>query len=135
MMSFLRYPSDLTHDEWALVEPLIPPAKRGGERTVIMRGGGERPHVYSVDRLPSGGPFRKTCRRVRPSMDISICGAGVTDRIHHMLDAKFCERLAGKPVPPPPSSTARASKALKKMLWGQAGEQTCKSSPRSNSAI
>jgi hypothetical protein len=23
--SFLRYPSDLTDDEWALVEPLIPP--------------------------------------------------------------------------------------------------------------
>ena len=26
----LRYPSDLTDDEWACVEPLIPPAKRGG---------------------------------------------------------------------------------------------------------
>jgi hypothetical protein len=26
----LRYPSDLTNDEWAYVEPLIPPAKRGG---------------------------------------------------------------------------------------------------------
>src|SRR5258708_35488634 len=36
--SFLRYPSDLTDDEWALVEPLIPPAKRGGDkRTAIMR--------------------------------------------------------------------------------------------------
>src|SRR5258708_33070259 len=35
--SFLRYPSDLTDDEWALVEPLIPPAKRAGDnRTVIM---------------------------------------------------------------------------------------------------
>ncbi len=30
--SALRYPSDLTDDEWALVEPLIPPAKRGGNR-------------------------------------------------------------------------------------------------------
>jgi hypothetical protein len=26
----LRYPSDLTDDEWAYVEPLIPPAKPGG---------------------------------------------------------------------------------------------------------
>ena len=26
--SKLRYPSDLTDDEWARVEPLIPPAKR-----------------------------------------------------------------------------------------------------------
>jgi transposase len=30
--SQLRYPSDLTDDEWAHVEPLIPPAKRGGNR-------------------------------------------------------------------------------------------------------
>jgi transposase len=36
--SKLRYPSDLTDDEWALVEPLIPPGKRGGgKRTVVMR--------------------------------------------------------------------------------------------------
>jgi transposase len=34
----LRYPSDLTDEEWALVEPLIPPGKRGGgKRTAIMR--------------------------------------------------------------------------------------------------
>jgi hypothetical protein len=25
--SALRYPSDLTDDEWALIEPLIPPAR------------------------------------------------------------------------------------------------------------
>ena len=30
--SKLRYPSDLTEEEWALVAPLIPPAKRGGNR-------------------------------------------------------------------------------------------------------
>ena len=30
--SRLRYPSDLTDDEWAHVSPLIPPAKRGGNR-------------------------------------------------------------------------------------------------------
>ena len=36
--SRLRYPSDLTDDEWALVEPLIPPARRGGnKRTVSVR--------------------------------------------------------------------------------------------------
>src|SRR5271157_5174708 len=34
----LRYPSDLTDEEWALVEPLIPSAKRGGRRrTVVVR--------------------------------------------------------------------------------------------------
>ena len=34
----LRYPSDLTDEEWALIEPLIPPAKRGGnKRRSIVR--------------------------------------------------------------------------------------------------
>ena len=28
----LRYPSDLTDQEWAHVEPLIPPARRGGRK-------------------------------------------------------------------------------------------------------
>jgi transposase len=36
--SALRYPSDLTDDEWPLVEPLIPPAKpRGNKRHVDVR--------------------------------------------------------------------------------------------------
>lgn len=34
----LRYPSDLTDEEWAVAEPLIPPGKRGGgKRTVELR--------------------------------------------------------------------------------------------------
>jgi putative transposase len=33
-----RYPSDLTDEAWAILEPLIPPAKRGGRpRTANMR--------------------------------------------------------------------------------------------------
>jgi len=36
--SRLRYPSDLTEAEWDLVAPLIPPAKRGGnKRSVDLR--------------------------------------------------------------------------------------------------
>jgi len=36
--SQLRYPSDLTDNEWAHVAPLIPPAKPGGnKRTVDIR--------------------------------------------------------------------------------------------------
>ena len=30
-----RYPSDLTDDEWVLIEPLIPPAKKGGRRREV----------------------------------------------------------------------------------------------------
>ena len=36
--SRLRYPSDMTDAEWALIGGLIPPAKRGGNaRTVNLR--------------------------------------------------------------------------------------------------
>src|SRR3712207_8484680 len=36
--SRLRYPSDLTDEEWATIAPLIPPAKPGGnKRTVDVR--------------------------------------------------------------------------------------------------
>ena len=36
--SGLRYPSDLTNAEWALIAPLLPPAKRGGrQRSVDLR--------------------------------------------------------------------------------------------------
>ena len=31
----LRYPSDLTDAEWALIEPLIPPARHGGRKRSI----------------------------------------------------------------------------------------------------
>ena len=31
----LRYPSDLTDAEWALVEPMIPPAKHGGRKRSV----------------------------------------------------------------------------------------------------
>ena len=31
----LRYPSDLTDEDWSLVGPLIPPAKRGGRRRSV----------------------------------------------------------------------------------------------------
>ncbi len=30
-----RYPSDLSDEEWALIVPLIPPAKRGGRRREV----------------------------------------------------------------------------------------------------
>ena len=31
----MRYPSDLTDDEWSHVEPLIPPAKRGRRKRSV----------------------------------------------------------------------------------------------------
>jgi len=33
--SKLRYPSDLTDDEWAIIAPLIPGAKKGGNKRIV----------------------------------------------------------------------------------------------------
>ncbi len=33
--SQLRYPSDLTDEEWSLIEPQIAPAKRGGRKREV----------------------------------------------------------------------------------------------------
>ena len=30
-----HYPSDLTDEEWGLIKPLIPPAKRGGNKRTV----------------------------------------------------------------------------------------------------
>jgi hypothetical protein len=37
--SGLRYPSDLTDEEWAHVEPLIPPVTRGGNKRTVNTPG------------------------------------------------------------------------------------------------
>jgi hypothetical protein len=70
----IRYPSDLTDEEWQLVEPLIPLGKPGGDkRTVILR------EVVSglMYVLSTGSQWRaipNTCRRRARSTTISICG-------------------------------------------------------------
>ena len=75
--SKLRYPSDLTDEEWALIEPEIrPPAKRGGgKRTVDMR---EVVNGLMYALSPGAiypGPFLiKTSRRAPRCMAISTFG-------------------------------------------------------------
>ena len=83
--SHLRYPSDLTDDEWKLVEPLIPPGRRGGDkRTVILRE-----VVNGLMYILSTG-FRgvltlKTCRRARRCTIISTCGVGIVFSISFIM--------------------------------------------------
>ena len=47
-----RYPSDMTDREWAIIAPLLPPARLGGRpRKVDLRGRGCH-SVHRVQRLP-----------------------------------------------------------------------------------
>ena len=49
--SKLRCPTDLTDDEWALISPMIPPAKRGGNKRTVS----ERDIVNGVMYILSAG--------------------------------------------------------------------------------
>src|SRR5712692_5631640 len=93
--SRLRYPSDLTDEEWALVEPLIAPAKRGGnKRTVDVREVvNGLMYVLSTGcqwrAIPKDLPPRST---VHDYFDLWAWD-GTLDRIHHALYVQ-CRELA-----------------------------------------
>jgi transposase len=85
--SKLRYPSDLTDDEWAHVERLIPPAKPGGNRRrvdvrEVMNG------LMYV--LSTGCQWRAVPKGLQPRGTLyDYFGLwswnGTLDRIHHAL--------------------------------------------------
>ena len=99
--SQLRYPSDLTDEEWALVETMIPPAKRGGgKRTVIMR------EVVNgvMYILSTGCQWRALPKDLRPRSTVHGYfdlwnWDGTLERIHHALYVK-CREKAGRDASP-----------------------------------
>ena len=100
--SELRYPSDLTDAEWALVAPLIPPAKPGGnKRTVNIREVvNGLMYVLSTgcqwDAIPKDLPPRSTVNGYFQRWDED----GTLDRLHHALDV-HCRAAAARQASPP----------------------------------
>ena len=99
--SDLRYASDLTEAEWAEVGPLIPPAKRGGnKRTVDIRevvngvmyvlGTGCQWHA-----MPKDLPPKST---VHDYLERWTCD-GTLERIHHALYVKCREQALREASP------------------------------------
>ena len=99
--SKLRYPSDLTDGEWALVEPLIPPAKRGGnKRTVDVR------EVVNglMYVLGTGCQWRAIPKDLPPRSTVNFyfcCWQhdSTLDRLHHALYV-LCREQAGRDASP-----------------------------------
>jgi transposase len=90
----LRYPSDVTEDEWAVIAPLIPPAKRGGgKRRVEMRAvlNGIM-YILSTGcqwrAIPKDLPPRSTLHRYFGDWNYD----GTLDRLHHALYVKCREK-------------------------------------------
>src|SRR5258705_10618431 len=106
----LRYPSDLTDDEWAYIKPLIPPAKPGGgkrrtDMRAVMNG-----VMYILSTVANGATCRRIFRRTaRPTATSSggnamVCWiASITCSTSHAA-----RRRNEKPAPPPPLSIAKA---------------------------
>jgi transposase len=99
--SKLRYPSDLTDQEWSLIEPLIPPARRGGNRrTVVVRDVVDGVmYILSTgcqwSALPKDLPPRSTVNDYFRRWDDD----GTLDRIHHVLYIQ-CRELAERKASP-----------------------------------
>src|SRR4051794_23056486 len=99
--SKLRYPSDLTDEEWALVAPLIPAAKRGGnKRTVNLREvANGLMYILSTGcqwaAIPKDLPPRSTLHDYFDRWDDD----GTLERIHHALYVA-CRELAGRDASP-----------------------------------
>lgn len=96
-----RYPSDLTDDEWVLVAPLIPPAKRGGRRREVVVREVVNGIMYVLSTgcqwraLPKDLPPRST---VWAYLDLWSWD-GTLGRIHHELYVK-CREYAGREASP-----------------------------------
>lgn len=99
--SGLRYPSDLTVEEWSLIEPLIPPAKRGGgKRTVDLRAVvNGLMYILSTGcqwrAIPKDLPARSTLHDYLDLWDYD----GTLERIHHALYVA-CREQAGREASP-----------------------------------
>ena len=99
--SKLRYPSDLTDDEWALVKPLIPPAKRGGNKRHVDERAIVDGLMYILSTgcqwraLPKDLPARST---VHDYFDLWSWD-GTLDRLHHALYVE-CREQAGREASP-----------------------------------
>ena len=99
--SGLRYPSDLTDEEWRLVTPLIPAAKRGGgKRSVNLRAVVDGlMYVLSTGcqwrAIPKDLPPRSTVHGYVDLWDYD----GTLERIHHALFVQ-CREQAGREASP-----------------------------------
>src|SRR5262249_24838589 len=116
----LRYPSDLTDGEWALVAPLIPPAKRGGRRRDVNVREVLNAIFYVLSTgcqwqaLPKDLPPKSTAHHYFGLWDWD----GTLERIHHALYVE-CREGAGCEARPSVSIIdSQSAKAAQKGALG-----------------
>ena len=105
-----RYPSDVTDEEWVLVEPHLPPQRNTGRREVLNA-------ILYV--LTTGCQWRALPKDFPPKSTVHDyfiewhCDGTLT-RLHHALYTQVASLRARSQQPRLRSSIAKASKAQKK---------------------
>lgn len=97
----LRYPSDLTDDEWSVIEPMIPPARHGGRRRTVDLRAVVNGLLYV---LSTGCQWRALPKDLPPRSTVfDYFGLwrwdGTLERIHHELYVR-CREQAGREASP-----------------------------------
>jgi len=111
-----RYDSDLTNEEWALVDPLIPPPKRGGgKRTVNIREvlNGILYVLWTGCQwkaLPKDFPPKSTVHWYLMLWDWD----GTLERIHHVLYVAVCEQEGREASPTAAIIDSQSAKGAQK---------------------
>ena len=99
--SRLRYPSDLTDEEWAFIQPLIPPARRGTNKRTVD----EREVINGLMFILSTGcQWRSLPKDLPPRSTVNryFCDWNhdrTLDRVHHALYVQ-CRELASREASP-----------------------------------
>jgi transposase len=112
----LRYPSDLSDSEWALVAPLIPPARRGGRPREIDLREVLNAIFYVLSTgcqwaaLPKDLPPKSTAHLYFSLWDYD----GTLQRIHHALYVAVREREGREASPSAAIIDSQSAKAAQK---------------------
>ena len=97
----LRYPSDLTDEEWGHVAGLIPPAKRGGRKREVDERDVLNGIMYVLSTgcqwryAPKDFPSKSTLHRYFDLWEWD----GTLERIHHALYVKCREQIGREASP------------------------------------
>jgi len=116
----LRYPSDLTDEEWRLVEPQIPPAKHGGRHRTVMVREVVNGVMYVLSTgcqwryLPKDLPPKSTVHDYLTRWNYD----GTIERIHHALYVQ-CREAAERQASP--TACVIDSQSVKSAEKGGAG--------------
>ena len=110
--SKLRYPSDMTDEEWSIIRPLIPPAKKGGNKRTVDEREVVNGLMYILSTgcqwaaLPKDLPPRSTVNAYL----LRWHDDGTLDSIHNALYV-LCRELTGRD--PSPTAAIIDSQSVK----------------------